>query len=358
MSGSTAISPKAASATLTGIACVVIGMTFFAAQDALMKEYLPSYTIWMLLFLRSCMAVLVLVPLIVIIGSPSMLRTQFMWVHLVRGSLFAVGFSIFYMAFPFMGLAEATTIFFSAPLIIAVMAVVFLKERIGEHRIGALALGFVGVLIAINPTSLVFTWISLLPLLSAVLYAASQILARHIGERESSLTVGLYTLAVSGPIVLVMGFVMNQFLTFGPEFSHLRWAFPSIPMDHVIGILCIGVTGLTGYVLLSRAYQVAEPSRISLFDYCYLPIATTMAFVFFAEVPPLNTVIGMVLVVVSGVYIGIREMRHSHQSDDPAAVSETLMAPGFPAPDAGTSPDTGSDTSPSTSPTTSKDTPI
>lgn len=339
----TATPTHAPSRTLTGIACVVIGMTFFAIQDALMKDYLPSYPIWFLLFLRSCMAVVILVPLILVLGGPQMLKTRFMQVHCLRGALFAVGFAVFYMAFPFMGLAEATTIFFSAPLIIALMAVLFLGERIGPHRLGALALGFLGVLIAINPIASfsggVFTWISLLPLLSAVLYASSQILARHIGDRESSLTVGLYTLVWSGPVVLAMGFILNQIFIFGPEFSHMTWRFPEIPASHVIALLCLGASGLVGYVLLSRAYQVAEPSKISLFDYSYLPIATAMAWVIWAELPPLNTVIGMVLVISSGIYIGIREMRINSDDSDPAPLSETLTAPGSPLPGQSTSED-------------------
>ncbi|MEO0372370.1 MAG: DMT family transporter, partial [Pseudomonadota bacterium] len=245
----------------------------------------------------------------------------------------------FYMAFPFMGLAEATTIFFSAPLIIALMAVVFLGERIGPHRIGALVIGFLGVLIAINPTGSVFTWISVLPLISAVLYAGSQILARKIGDRESSLTVGLYTLVWSGPVVLIMGYVLNQVFTFTPEFSHMQWHFPAVPLSDALGLLCLVVSGLTGYVLLSRAYQVAEPSKISLFDYSYLPIATALAWVVWAELPPVNIVIGMVLVILSGIYIGIREMRLSNSQVDPAPVSETLVAPGNPLP----APSTGED---------------
>jgi drug/metabolite transporter (DMT)-like permease len=328
-------SATASSRTLTGIACIVIGMCFFAAQDALMKVYLPSYPIWMLLFLRSCMAAIVLIPLILLMGKPHMLRTRFVGLHIIRGALFATGFSVFYMAFPFMGLAEATTIFFSAPLMIAVMAVVFLKERIGKHRIGALIIGFVGVIIAINPTGMVFDSISLLPLLAAFLYAFTQILARRIGDQESSITVGMYTLIFSGPVVLAMGFTMNQLMEFGPEFSHMQWAFPAVVGPDRLGVICIGLSGLVGYILLSRAYQVAEPSKISLFDYSYLPIATLVAWLIWTELPPMNTVIGMILVVGSGVYIGIREMRNAGKADEIAPLSETLTAPGLPVAEPG-----------------------
>ncbi len=317
---------------MTGITCVLIGMLFFAAQDTLMKAYLGDYTIWMLLFMRSCMAVAIMVPLVLILSRPHLLRTRFMGLHIIRGALFGTGFAVFYMAFPFMGLAEATTIFFSAPLMIALLAVVFLGERIGRHRIGALILGFTGVLIAVNPTGVVFSWITLLPLLSALLYATSQILARLIGDRESSLTVGLYTLVWSGPVVLALGYGMNTFVEFGDEFRHMRWSWPRVATKDLLGLVSIGLTGLAGYVLLSRAYQVAEPSKISLFDYCYLPMATTFAWIIWAELPPFNTVIGMLLVIGSGVYIGLREMRQPDPTEEPAPLSETLIAPGNPLP--------------------------
>ena len=201
-----------------------------------MKSLLLTYPIWMLIFVRSCAAVLVLVPLILVLGGPHRLTSPLWRLHLLRAALFSVGFSLFYTAFPFMGLAEVTTIFFSAPLMIAVMAAVFLKETIGIHRIGALVTGFAGVLIAMNPAGDNFTWISILPLVCAAFYAASQILARQIGERESSLTVGLYTLAFTGPILLGMGYLLNSVLTFGPEFHHLRWAIPAETLTELSGV--------------------------------------------------------------------------------------------------------------------------
>lgn len=175
-----------------------------------MKSLLPVYPIWMLIFMRSLIAVIVLVPLIAYLGYPHQLRTSLWPLHLARAVLFVAGFSMFYTAFPFMGLAEVTTIFFSAPLITALMAAFWLKETIGPHRIGALVLGFAGVVIAMNPTGESFSWIAILPLFCAVTYAASQILARKIGERESSLTVGLFTLGFSGMMILPIGWGVNQ----------------------------------------------------------------------------------------------------------------------------------------------------
>jgi drug/metabolite transporter (DMT)-like permease len=101
-----------------------------------------------------------------------------------------------------MTLANATTIFFSEPLITAVLAVFFLREKVGLYRIAALIVGFCGVLIAMNPTSGFFQWISILPLICAVTYSIAQIIMRNMGERDTTLTVGLYTIVFAGVFVI------------------------------------------------------------------------------------------------------------------------------------------------------------
>lgn len=320
------------SRALQGILCVLIGMLFFVIQDALMKSLLQTHTIWLLMFIRSVVAIAVLVPIILWIGPPHMLSSSLWKLHLIRGGLFAVGFSSFYAAFPFMGLAEATTIFFSAPLITGLLAAVWLKETIGPHRIGALAFGFFGVVVAINPTSEAFTWIAILPLFSAAAYAVGQIIARQIGERESSLTVGLYTLVFSGIIILFMGWMINLLAgnALTDDYRHIRWTISTewIAVWHILAIL--GLTGMIGYILLGRAYQVANASLVAPFDYCYLPFATAAGYFLWGEVPPHTTFVGMSMIVGGGLYLGYRELRIMRHTSDQPVVAETIFAPSNP----------------------------
>lgn len=331
-SSSTPLGVPAPSRAVQGIVCVELGMLFFVVQDAMMKTLLLSYPIWMLLFIRSAVSVVVLVPLILLLGGPYKLRTRFAYIHATRGTLFAVGFSLFYTAFPFMGLAEVTTIFFSAPLITALMAAFWLKETIGPHRIGALAIGSVGVLIAINPTGDGFSLIALLPLTCAVAYSASQILVRQIGEQESSLTVGLHTLAWSGVMILPMGWLVNQLVPLTTTFPHLHLTYPDVGLSEWPLLLLLGATGMTGYILLSRAYQVANASLVAPFDYTYLPLAVALGYFLFNEVPETNTLIGMALIVSGGLYLGFRELRATRHTDDVPIVAETVFAPASPHP--------------------------
>jgi hypothetical protein len=88
---------------------------------------------------------------------------------------------------------------------------------------------------------------------------------------------------------------------------------------------------MLGYMLLSRAYQIAHASLIAPFDYTYLPFATAMAYLLWDEVPASNTLIGMVLIVASGIYLGYREIIAARRVVEPAPTAEAVFVPGSPA---------------------------
>ncbi|QIE45081.1 DMT family transporter [Pseudohalocynthiibacter aestuariivivens] len=331
----TAIHPHTApppSRALHGIACAEIGMLLFVVQDVLVKSLLDTHPLWHLIFVRSIITLVVLTPLILWLGGPHRILTPFWKLHLVRATLLAVGFSLFYAAFPFMGLAEVTTIFFSAPLMTALLAAVVLRETIGIHRTLSLIVGFVGVVIAMNPGSEGFSWVAILPLICALSYAISQILARQMGEQESTLTMGLQTITFMGLMILPLGWLTNQFITLGPEFHHLRMAWPTELARDGHKLILLGLVGMMGWMLLTRAYQVANASLVAPFDYTYMPIAIAVAWIFFDEMPPTTTWVGMTLIVGSGLYLGYRELRAARHGDDPTNVAEATFAPGTPMP--------------------------
>lgn len=328
MSSLTQDSSNPPSRALEGIACVEVGMVFFVVQDVLMKTLLDTHPVWNLIFVRSIVTLLVLLPFMLWLGGSHRVLTPLWPLHLARAVLLATGFSLFYAAFPFMGLAEVTTIFFSAPLMTALLAAVWLRETIGLHRIMALVIGFIGVVIAMNPVGDSFTWVAILPLACAFTYAVSQILARKMGEGESSLTAGLQTITFMGILILPIGWLTNQLITIGPEFHHLRMTWPTTLARDWPDLLLLGFVGMLGWILLSRAYQVANASLVAPFDYTYLPIAATVAYVIWAEVPPPNTLVGMALIAISGLYVGYREIRAARRHDEPTVVAEATFAPG------------------------------
>lgn len=315
---------------MEGIASVLGGMAFFVVQDGMMKTLLDDYSVWQLIVTRGLMAVLVMVPLILLLGRPHRLWTPMWGLHLVRAFLMATGFAMFYTAFPFMGLAEVSTIFFAAPLIIALLAALWLGESIGPHRIGALIVGFIGVLIAMNPTGDAFSWVAILPFGCAVFYAIAQILARRIGDRETTLTTALYTLVFSGLLIVPFGWLTNVLLDLPVEYHHLQfaWVFPQ--GWEMARLALMGMMGLAGYFAMTRAYQVTSASLVAPFDYSYLPMASAMAYFMWDEVPGPSTLIGMALIIGSGLYLGYRELRSSRATLSPHPVAEASIAPGNP----------------------------
>lgn len=296
-----------------------------------MKGMLTSYPVWMLIFVRSVVALVTLLPLVLWLGAPHRVLTPLWPWYLARALLFTSGFAMFYAAFPFMGLAQITTLFFAAPLMTATLAALFLQESIGLHRISALLVGFAGVVIAMNPMGGSFGWISILPLVCAFTYAISQIIVRKIGEQDTSLVIGLYTISFSGLLIVPMGFVVTQVIVITPELDHLRMNWPVPEGNGVAMLALLGVIGTAAYTLVSRAYQIASASVIAPFDYSYLPLAAFMGYLLWGEIPPHSTFMGMVLIVASGMYTAYRELRLDRAANDTPPTAETVFTPGAPA---------------------------
>ena len=323
---STAEAP--ASRTPQGIAAILLGMLLFVFQDAMMKSLLGDFSIWPLLLVRAVVCSLVMAPLILYLGPPHRILTPLWPLHLARAMLFAFGFSLYYAAFPFMTLAAVSTIFFAAPLITALFAAVFLKEHIGIHRISALVLGFVGVIIAMKPGADSFQWVSVLPLICACSYATSQMLARRIGDRDTAMVAGAYTIILAGLFVLPLGWTLNVLFDIGSQAAHLRWSWEAFTLDILPWLALLGALGMVAWTLLSRAYQIADVGAVAPFEYAYLPLAAALGYLAFDEVPAWDTLVGMALIIVSGVYIAYREVVNARQSIQPTL--EASFAPGNP----------------------------
>ncbi len=330
MAISTPVADTGNSRAIAGIVCIELGTLLFAFQDGMMKALLGDFTVWMLILARAFVTVLILVPTILLLGGKHRLFSPLWPLHMVRALLFACGFSMFYTAFPFMGLAALTTIFFSAPLFTALLAVVFLGETVGVRRMCCLIVGFVGVVIAMNPTGESFSAIALLPFICAITYSISQIIARRIGDRETSLTLGLYTITLAGVFIIPLGFMINQVFELGPEFRHIHWNWEVPDPNNLLILLLLGVVGMAAYTLISRAYQIANASLIAPFDYSYLPIAALMGYLGWNEIPGWHTMAGMVMIAGSGLYLGYREIQQARRPSEPAPTAGVVFVPGSP----------------------------
>ncbi len=140
---------------------------------------------------------------------------------------------------------------------------------------------------------------------------------------------GAYTIILAGLFVLPLGWALNALFDIGAEANHLRWSWDGFTFGILPWLILLGAIGMVGWTLLSRAYQIADVGAVAPFEYAYLPLAAALGYLAFDEVPSWNTLVGMALIIVSGVYIGYREVINARRSILPTA--EASFAPGNPA---------------------------
>lgn len=282
-----------AQATTLGILFMLMAVFFFSAMDAvakgLIQQYPPPQVVWARFFGQSVLVLIFLAPK----GARRHLNSAHPWAHMLRSAFQLGATSFFFLSLAFLDLAEATAIADLSPVLITLGAAIFLGERLGIRRVGAVLVALIGALIIIRPGTGVFTPAALLPLLCALSYAGNALMTRHLGTREGPWTSLLHA-ALFGTVVLslILPFYWQ------PIASHDLWKFA-----------LIGLLGSLAQFAIIRAFSLAEASIIAPFTYAGLLLATFWGFVLFDEVPDLATVLGGIVIVGSGLYLWAEERR-------------------------------------------------
>jgi drug/metabolite transporter (DMT)-like permease len=214
--------------------------------------------------------------------------------QLVR-SLMLLGSTAFnFAALRHIGLATAATINFTAPLIVALLAVPVLGERVGARRWGAILVGFAGVLVVVQPGADVAQIGSLFSLGTAACYALYQVLTRRVAAADPpETTVGYSALA---------GTVLTSAIV------PVAWTTPTSAFAAAL-ILSMGLTGGLGHYFVARAYLWAPASVVSPFNYIQLLGAAATGYLIFGDVPGLTLWLGAALIIGSGLFVAYTESR-------------------------------------------------
>jgi drug/metabolite transporter (DMT)-like permease len=200
----------------------------------------------------------------------------------------------FIIAIKHLPLAEASTLSFAAPFIVALMAVPILGEKLSRVRLAAVAVGFVGVLVVIRPGSAVFHWASLFVLISTLCYAIYQILTRFVAGHDRPETSVVYS-------ALVGTIVMSCVVPF-------HWITPHSLTDAAM-LAATGVIGGTAHYCIAHAFTYAPTGVVSPFHYWQLVGAVVLGYLIFGDLPDFYTWLGAALIIGSGLFIGWRETR-------------------------------------------------
>ena len=285
------------SQTTRGIALMCAGVACLSINDALAKTLTADYSVLQILFVRNLIALPLAILIACKFGGRKALLSKRPGAHLVRGIIWLSAAVCFFTSLRFLGLAEATTLIFAAPVFVTALSAVFLKESVGWRRWLLVLVGFAGVMIVVRPGAATFQPASLLPVGAAIFYALLMIGARWVDPRESVWTLMLYLV---GTGALLSGLAM-PFVWQTPHFDDL-WMF-----------VAISLFGTTGMTLMTEAFRFAPASVVSPFDYSALLWATLLGWLIWNDIPDVATYIGAFIIILSGIAIVLRERRLESQ---------------------------------------------
>lgn len=291
------------------VVTIVFAVFCLSLGDALIKGESENFTLWQIFVLRSALVVPVLVGIIKWFGGDVSIWPKHVGWTLLRSGMLSLMWVAYYAALPHIDLSIAAAAYYTLPLFITIFAAAFLGDTIGWSGWLAIAVGFVGVLLILEPRAEDFNWFAVLPVSSAVLYALSMILTRSRCKTENVFVLSLW-LNVS---MLVMGAIGTGFVVAAETNSQVEarqefllgcWSDMNANQWSAIGILAVAI--LVASVGAAYAYQNGPPSTIATFDFAYVGFAVFWGFTIFRELPPANGVVGILLIVAAGV-IAVRK---------------------------------------------------
>lgn len=300
------------SKNVIGVACAIVAWFTFSLNDMGIKLLSGDYALHQIVLIRALVGItLTLLVFVPLEGGLSLLSTRRPVMHLLRGSCVVCANLAFFTGLATIKLAEATAIFFIAPLMITAMSALLLGEWVGPRRWLAVAVGFIGVLVMLRPGTDAFKIAALLPLFAAAAYATLQIMTRAMGATERASTMAFYIQLVFIVVCSCFGLVAGDG-RFAPgdsaslDFLLREWVVPT-PADSAIMVGLGLASGVGGY-LISQAYRLCQAAMIAPFEYLALLLAIFWGVTIWGEWPDGVAWIGIGLILWSGLYVFWREI--------------------------------------------------
>ena len=276
-----------------GIGLMIATTFVFAMQDGISQHLAREYNVMMIVMVRYWFfaAFVIAVASRAKGGLRQAVRTDQPKLQIFRGVLLAAEICIAVQGFVYLGLIESHAVFACYPLLIAALSGPVLGEKVGWRRWAAIGVGFIGMLIILQPGTGVFSPYALIPLVSALMFALYGLLTRFVARQDSAATSFFWT-GVSGAVLMTIDGIAFWEPMSGPD-----WLW--------MGLLCL--TGAGGHFLLIKTYEVAEASSVQPFAYLQLVWASSLGLLIFAEQLRTNVVIGASLIVAAGIFTLVRE---------------------------------------------------
>ena len=277
-----------------GILFNLISMLLFVSLDILVKKLVVDLPVYEVIFFRCIFGIPIFIFIVYFTTGLSSLRMVNKKLQLCRAFLGIAGMFFFFNSYKYLAMADAASILFSAPLILTVLSVVFLKEKVGLHRVSAIIVGFIGVLFIVRPVGNSLSFHMLLPVMGAVIWSVVIIVMRVLSRTDHANAVTL-VFSLLGSCV-GFGLVM-----YNGGFS------PNITPLQFVMLIGTGIVGIFAQWFMTKAVEWSEASVFASTKYVNLVFSILAGLIVFGEVPVFYSIIGIVLIVVSGLYNVYRE---------------------------------------------------
>lgn len=256
------------SADLAGIGLMLLGMFLFCCNDALGKWLLGTYSLWQMLVIRSMAAMLILSPFLWREGR-AVLAAPRPALQIVRVLLSVADSLMFFFAVTYLPLADTVTFYLAAPIYVTALSAIFLKEQVGWRRWSAVMAGFIGVIIALRPSTAMFTLPALIGLAGGVAFAMFNIVTRMLRGTSD--------------VVMVSG--------------HTRFQ----------PLMLLGVVAMVAFLCVNRSLKLAPASVVVPYQYTMIVWAVALGWLVFGDMPDTFTLTGAAIIIAAGLYILWRE---------------------------------------------------
>ena len=286
------------------------GLSVMGLVDNFIRFIADEGGVWQFYLMRALFTCLLIAGYLAYRKRP-LRAAHFRWVAL-RSMLMAGAILVYFIAVSFLPVAVAGAILLTSPLFLLVFSALFFGTRIGGWRILAMVSGFVGISLVLKPDPQDLGISTLVPALAGVMYALSQLVTRHrcAGEDMLVLLFGFFlatgVLGLLGVVVLGI-FPSLQGMDAGVPFVSTGWVYPS--REFLFWTMVQGIGSLIAISGLIRAYQIAEPTYIAVFEYSFIVFVGFWGWVIWNEVLDATAVTGIVTIIASGAIITIRAAR-------------------------------------------------
>jgi drug/metabolite transporter (DMT)-like permease len=272
---------------------MLLSILLFSLMDASVKWLGAFYPTTQIMFFRCAVALVPVIVIVVLRGGIGILRTRQKKLHLLRSLMGISAMGLAFYAFSLMPLAEAVSLLHTAPLFMTALSVLLLREAVGIRRWSAVIVGFVGMLLVVRPGAGMLDSGSLYMLGAAFMIGCTTIVIRHLGKIDDPICITFY-FTLTGVVVSLCGMLLQGWVT---------------PTRGDLALLAlVGVLGGMAQYLMTLSYQCLALAIVAPIKYLTIVFGGVIAYLVWGEIPDLQSLAGIAIIVASGLYTLRREL--------------------------------------------------